>query len=207
MGRTLPVLRAQGERGCDFDRDGVICNSRIANYESGGLMKQHRGMRPQDVVILLKIAALKDTPWLAKDLAQSLSISASEVSESLNRSKLAGLLSGDKKRLMKNNLMEFLEHGLRYVYPAKAGAIQRGMPTAHSAPPLRDVISSDEVYVWPWAEGRVRGQAIEPLHPGVPAACAKDPRLYELLALVDTLRLGRTREKQRAVDALRQRIL
>ena len=170
-------------------------------------MRQHRGMRPQDIVILLKIAALKDTPWLAKDLAQSLNISASEVSESLNRSKLAGLLSGDKKQLMKSNLIEFLEHGLRYVFPVKAGAIQRGMPTAHSAPPLKDVVMSDDVYVWPWAEGLIRGQTIEPLHPNVPAACAKDPLLYELLALVDALRLGRAREKQRAVEALRQRIL
>ena len=170
-------------------------------------MKQHRGMRPQDVVILLKIAALKDTSWLGKDLARSLSISASEVSESLNRSKLAGLLSEDKKRLMKNNLLEFLEHGLRYVFPVKAGAIQRGMPTAHSAPPLKDVVLSDEPYVWPWAKGRVRGQTVEPLHPGVPDACAEDPQLYELLALTDVLRLGRARERLRAVEALCQRIL
>ena len=36
----------------------------------------------------LEIAALKDKPWLAKDLALSLNISASEVSESLNRSQI-----------------------------------------------------------------------------------------------------------------------
>ena len=65
-------------------------------------MKKHKGMRPHDIIILLKIAALKDKPWLAKDLAQSLGISASEVSESLNRSKLAALVSADKKRLMKS---------------------------------------------------------------------------------------------------------
>ncbi len=170
-------------------------------------MKQHKGMRPHDVVILLKIAALKDKSWLAKDLAQSLYISASEVSESLNRSKLAGLVSGDKKRLMKNNLLEFLEHGLRYVFPAKAGAIQRGMPTAHSAPPLNQLISAEDSYVWPWAKGQARGQAVEPLHTGAPDACAKDPLLYELLALTDALRLGRAREKQQAVEALHQRIL
>lgn len=170
-------------------------------------MKQHKGMRPHDVVILLKIAALKNTPWLAKELAQSLNISASEVSESLNRSKLAGLISGDKKRVMKNNLLEFLEHGLRYVFPAKPGAIQRGMLTAHSAPPLNDSIAAEEPYVWPWAEGQARGQAIEPLHPGVPGACIKDPLLYELLALTDALRLGRVREKEQALEALRQHIL
>ena len=68
-------------------------------------MKQHKGMRPQDIVILLKIAALKDKQWLAKDLARELNISASEVSESLNRSKLAMLISADKKLIMKNNLL------------------------------------------------------------------------------------------------------
>jgi len=170
-------------------------------------MKQHKGMRPHDVVILLKIAVLRDTPWFAKDLAQSLNISASEVSESLNRSRLAGLLSEDKKRLMKNNLLEFLEHGLCYVFPAKPGAIQRGLPTAHSAPPLISLISAEESYVWPWAEGRARGQAIEPLHRGVPDACVKDRLLYELLALTDALRLGRVREKELAMEALRERIL
>jgi predicted transcriptional regulator len=170
-------------------------------------MKQHKGMRPQDIVILLKIATLKKKNWMAKDLAESLKISASEVSESLNRSKLATLISADKKRLMKNNLLDFLEHGLRYVYPAEPGAIQRGVPTAHSAPPLNRHISTEESYVWPWAEGETRGQAIEPLHPGVPGACSKDPVLYESLALVDALRLGRVREKQQAMEELRKRIL
>jgi len=170
-------------------------------------MKQHKGMRPQDIVILLKIAALKDQSWMAKDLAHSLKISASEVSESLNRSKLAALISADKKQLMKNNLLDFLEHGLKYVYPAAPGANQRGMATAHSAPPLKSIIFGDDTYVWPWAEGESRGQAVEPLHPAVPLACANDPQLYELLALTDALRLGRVREKQLAMEELRNRIL
>ncbi|MCK4558793.1 MAG: hypothetical protein KAV45_03345 [Calditrichia bacterium] len=165
-------------------------------------MKKHRGMRSQDIVVLLKIATLRTREWFVKELAFALDISQSEVSESLNRSQIAGLLSADKKRLMKNNLLDFLEHGLRYVYPAEPGAIQRGMPTAHSALPLNNYISAEESYVWPWAEGEARGQAIEPLHPGVPGACAKDPVLYEFLALVDAIRLGRVREKQQAMNEL-----
>lgn len=170
-------------------------------------MKKHRGMRSQDIVVLLKIAALGEREWFAKELAFTLDISQSEVSESLNRSQIAGLLSADKKKLMKNNLLDFLEYGLRYVYPAEPGAIQRGMPTAHNAPPLNNIILSEESYVWPWAEGEIRGQAVEPLHPGVPGACIKDPALYELLALTDAIRLGRVREKQQAIDELRIRIL
>ena len=170
-------------------------------------MKKHRGMRSQDIVVLLKIANLGEHEWFAKDLAIALGISQSEISESLNRSQIAGLLSADKKKLMKKNLLDFLEHGLRYVYPAEPGAIQRGIPTAHNAPPLNNIISAEESYVWPWAEGEARGQAIEPLHPRVPGACIKDPALYELLALTDALRLGRIREKQQAIDELRIRIL
>lgn len=170
-------------------------------------MKKHKGMRPHDVIILLKVASLKDRHWLAKDLAQSLNISASEVSESLNRSKLALLIAADKKQLMRKNLLDFLEHGLSYVYPVEPGAIQRGMPTAHNAPPLNETISGEEFYIWPWAEGDSRGQSVEPLHPAVPEACSRDTALYELLALVDTLRLGRAREKQLAMEELRKRIM
>ena len=44
-------------------------------------MRKHNGMRPQDIVVLLKIAAKKNAPWMMKDLAAELKISPSEVSE------------------------------------------------------------------------------------------------------------------------------
>lgn len=169
-------------------------------------MKKHSGMRPHDILVLLKIAAKGTQPWYMKDLSIELGISASEVSESLNRSAFAGLLTQDKTRLMHTALLEFLEHGLRYVYPQQPGALVRGMATAHSAQPLHDLIQSEEAYVWPYAEGTVRGQAIEPLHPKLPEACLKDPAFYELVALCDALRVGRAREKQLAVQELKNRI-
>ncbi len=170
-------------------------------------MKKHKGMRSHDIIILLKISMQNDDKWYIKDIAHDLRISQSEVSESLNRSKIAGLISEDKKILMEKNLLEFLEHGLRYVYPAEAGSIQRGMPTTHSAPPLNNIIFSNETYVWPWGKGKERGQAIEPLHPEVPEVCSRDPVLYELLALVDALRLGRAREKKYTIEELKKRII
>jgi hypothetical protein len=120
------------------------------------------------VVVLLKITALKSEDWMAKDLAISLTISASEVSESLNRSKIAGLVSADKKLLFKKNLLDFLEYSIRLVYPAEPGTNQWGMVTAHSATPLNRIITTDDIYVWPLAQGKQRGQAIPPMHPGVP---------------------------------------
>lgn len=141
-----------------------------------------------------------------KDLAAELGISASEVSESLNRSLLAGLIAPDKKQLMKQALLEFLLHGMKYVYPVQPGAPVRGMATAHSAPPLSNEIASGEAYVWPWHKGRVRGHAIEPLHPSVPEACKRDEALYHMLALADAIRVGRARERELASKELARRI-
>jgi hypothetical protein len=169
-------------------------------------MKKHSGMRPHDIIILLKIAAMGNRNWLMKDLSYELGISASEVSESLNRSAIAGLLFPDKKRILKLALLDFLEFGLRYVYPQRPGALVRGIPTAHSAPPLNNVIVSDEPFVWPYGEGYVRGQAIQPLHPKVPEACLKDAEFYQLMALCDSLRVGKVREKNLAIEELKRRI-
>jgi hypothetical protein len=169
-------------------------------------MKKHSGMRPHDIVVLLKIAAKQDRDWYMKDLSYELGISGSEISESINRSIIAGLIFPDKKRLMKSAIIDFLQYGLLYVYPQEPGALVRGMATAHSAPPLNDTIKSEEAYVWPYGKGNLRGQAIEPLHPNIPEACLKDQKFYELMALCDVLRVGRAREKNLAIEELKNRL-
>jgi len=169
-------------------------------------MKKHSGMRPHDVVILLKVVSYGDNDWYIKDVANELFISQSEVSESLNRSVPAGLISNNKKRVMKSALFDFLVYGLKHVYPVKPETMVRGIKTSHSAPPISNEILSEEVYVWPFAEGDTRGFAIEPLHPNVPKACLKDSKLYELLALVDAIRIGNKREFNLAVEELKQRL-
>lgn len=169
-------------------------------------MKKHNGMRPHDIIILFKIIAKGNTSWLMKDLAEELKISASEVSESLNRSALAGLVDPTKKKPIYSSLLDFLEHGLKYTFPQKPGALTRGMPTAWSAPPLSSEIMSNEQVVWPYANGQARGQAIEPLHPSVPRASLNDKKLHELLALADALRIGRAREQKLAIQELKRRL-
>lgn len=170
-------------------------------------MKKHSGMRPHDIIVLLKIAAKGKNNWFMKDLSFELSISASEISESINRSVIAGFIAEDKKRLMKLALLEFLEHGIRYVYPQKPGALVRGIKTAHSAKPLNEQIASSEHYVIPYVEGDTRGQMIEPLHPNLAQACLADPEFYQLVALCDALRVGKVREKNLAMEELRKRIV
>ena len=110
--------------------------------------------------------------------------------------------------VMKAALLEFLVHGIKYVFPARPGLLLRGMPTAHSAPPLagRIISSEDDIYVWPYDNGTVRGQAIFPLYDKVPQAAEKDKALYELLALVDAIRAGQARERTIAASELEKRL-
>jgi hypothetical protein len=158
-------------------------------------MKAHNGMRPQDIVILLKIISLKSSAWYNKELAAQLNISNSEVSESLHRSVIGELLQEDKKTVRKEALLEFLVYGLRYVFPATPGSLVRGMPTAYSAPLLDNQFVVDAPYVWRARGYRTKGVAITPLYETVPQACEEDSVLYDLLTLVDALRIGRRKDE------------
>lgn len=164
-------------------------------------------LKPQDVLILLKIVALGNQPWFHHTIAQELGISQSEVSQSLNRSKYAGLIDDARKKVNKIAFTEFLLHGVAYAFPQQPGATVRGVLTAHAAEPLNQIIKSNEKYVWPFAKGLERGQAIEPLYNTVVEATLSDKKLYELLTMVDAIRVGRTREKEIAKKELQNRIL
>jgi hypothetical protein len=163
-------------------------------------------MKPQDVVVLLKIVALKNDNWQQIPFANSLKMSQSEVSQSVARSRYAGLLDDSGKIVMRQALYDFLRYGLAVVFPARPGAVVRGIPTAHSASPLNREINSNEDYVWPYAKGNVRGHGIPPLYATVPQAALDDEELYALLALADALRVGKAREKSIAVQELKDRI-
>jgi hypothetical protein len=170
------------------------------------MVQKQKTMSPHDIVILLKIVSYGNEPWFQQPLAESLGISQSEVSKSLQRSRYDGLLDPKGKVVMKMALMEFLQYGLRYVFPQKPGPVVRGVPTSHSASPLNAEIQSAEAYVWPYAKGTIRGQSIIPLYPTVPEAAIKDKQLHELLALTDALRVGRAREKEMAIIELKKRL-
>jgi predicted transcriptional regulator len=170
-------------------------------------MRKHNGMRPQDVAILLKIVALARDDWQIQPLSNDLRISISEISESLNRSRLAGLIDLKKKRPSRMSLLEFLQHGVKYVFPQSPGAMTRGMPTAHSHPFMKKHFLSDTNYVWPDAKGEVMGQMVEPFYERQPEAARDDSKFYLLLALVDAIRVGRVRESKLATDELKRILL
>lgn len=82
-----------------------------------------------------------------------------------------------------------------------------GFSISHAAPPLANFIQSGENHIWPNGKDTVKGQSIVPLYPGVIDACRIDSWLHEVIALVDAIRVGRVREKEIAVNELKNRIL
>ena len=165
-------------------------------------------LKPQDIVILLKIAAMGEATWRYDSLAKELHMSASEVHAGFKRAERAQLADGQSKQPIYPALEEFLTHGIRYVFPAEVGGLTRGMPTAHAAEPLKKaLIKTRELPpVWPFGDGNTRGYTFLPLYKTVPQAARNDERFYELLVLVDAIRGGRARERQLAIQELRKRL-
>lgn len=158
-------------------------------------------------MILLKILIFKSEIWYIQDLVQSLKISLSEVSESLDRSKFSGLLDNSKKRVNRQGLSNLLIYSIQYIFPVKPGALVRGIPTAHSFPKFQKEFNSNIQYVWQDDDGTDIGQEIEPFYKSQGFAARQDHTLYEVLALIDLLRVGKKREVDFAVKKLSAFIL
>ncbi|QKT03542.1 hypothetical protein HUS23_06840 [Ectothiorhodospiraceae bacterium 2226] len=167
-------------------------------------------LKAQDLYLVLALAARGPTPSSYPELAAFTGLSMSEVHGALKRAHQAQLLYFDDRRptLIAPALREFLLHGARYAFPAARGSMVAGMPTAHAAPPLVEHIVSggEPPPVWPYADGTVRGIALYPLYPSVPAAAQRNQALYEYLALFDALRSGNARERALARDLLDARL-
>lgn len=182
-------------------------------------------IKSQDIYILFKLVCLQQESqsgssiacnladqYSVRALGAGLDVSKTEVSTSIRRSIDIGMAIKDRKsgypKANKKALLEFVVYGLKYVFPAKPAEIVRGVPTAFSAPVLKDKLLSlgDYLYVWPYAEGCEKGQSIQPLFKSVPKTALKDDCLYEYLALVDAIRLGNAREANLAAEMLKEKL-
>lgn len=164
-------------------------------------------LKPQDVLILLKLVSIGSNDWAFGRLADDLSMSPSEVHAGIKRANQAQLYDQNSKQPRKSAFFEFLLHGVKYAFPAIRGELTRGIPTSFAAPPLVDKIAQPDVIpVWPYSKGKKRGYTLKPLYRSVPDAALRDTYLYELLALVDALRDGSAREVNLASQEIQQRL-
>jgi hypothetical protein len=168
-------------------------------------------LRPQDLVVLLRLSQEKGPAPTYAALAGEIGLTASEIHASIERATLAKLARKDpagKAYVVRDALLLFVQHGARYAFPTTRAGMTRGMPTGYAAPPLNDKIvqPNEPPPVWPHKNGAVRGEAFYPLYPSVPDAAARNPALYELLVLFDAVRGGSPREHALALPMLAERL-
>ncbi|HTG15843.1 MAG TPA: hypothetical protein VK747_11315 [Blastocatellia bacterium] len=157
-------------------------------------------LKPQDVVVALKLLGYDSRRPPFAQIARELCLSSSEVHGAMRRAQAAHLLHGPElsNRPIVSALEEFLIHGIKYVFPAEHGEPTRGVPTSYAAAPLNRLIDpgNGPIPVWPYGKGEKRGTAFAPLYKLLPIAALQDPLLYEQLALIDAIRDGRARARQ-----------
>lgn len=180
-------------------------------------------MKSEDIGLLLKFISLQNSEeesasedatlqYTTRALEQSTGISRSQISRAIKRCYDVRLAKPDRNlgipRTNRRAIYGFVISGIKYVFPAKANEITRGTATAFAAPVLKGRIMSagDFFPVWPDAMGEEKGQAVEPLFKTASYAAKQDLEFYDLLALVDAIRLGLPRETQLASELLAQKM-
>jgi hypothetical protein len=168
----------------------------------------HVALRPQDIVVILAVHQLATVRWTYALLAGRIGIPDSHAHAAVQRAIRSHLVDEDTRSVRTRNLLEFLEHGVRYAFPVEPGPTTRGVPTAASAPPLNRLMQGNASgdLVWAHVDGDSTGQSLTPLHPNVPTIAMAAPPLHECLALVDALRIGGVRERRLAAKELHARL-
>lgn len=167
-------------------------------------------VQPLDVLVLLKLISAGETRLSVRKLADAIGgVSKSAIEVSLQRLTAHALLREGQGSRQINRLVarDLLEKAIQWIAPAVVGGFELGLATAHAGPPLANKLRGDsDPMVMPIAEGPVRGRAVTPLHPAAPGAARSDPKLHDLLSLVDALRVGGARDREVATAELRSRI-
>ena len=165
-------------------------------------------VKKSDIYVLAGLLA-NEGDWTFRSLAERLHVPHPVVQRALSRAKVADLYSADRREIHLPHFEEFAVHALRFVAPAQLGAMVPGVPAAWAAEPMAGVIvvsGEEPPPVWPYVAGRVRGQAVEPLHPAAPEAVESWPELGEILSLLDSFRAGDLRVRKVAEDLLSTRL-
>lgn len=162
-----------------------------------------------DLVVLLGLLRHPAGDWTVRSLAAELRLPPATVQRALERLAVVRVFDAGRRRVNVGVCEELFTHALGFVAPGLVGGETRGMATAWAAPPLVEHLAGngDLPPVWPDPLGEVRGLEVKPLHPRVVSLAQADREMYELLALIDGLRVGDARVRQLAVRLLREWIL
>ena len=189
-------------------------------------------LKPLDVVVALKIGlnehslrvkearGREATSNSVGDLSEGLFKAKGDVSRAINRLLQSGLIGERQPRekdilaanrkyysVQRNALSDFLVYGVRYAFVPEKSGYGRGVPTGWNCPLIDSPMNPPEVpLVWALPGGNVQGEWIEPLYNRCAEAAEKDPGLYELLSLVEIIRVGKPRELKYAIELIQERV-
>lgn len=166
--------------------------------------QKQKTLRPSDVIVACQLTQVT-SPSL-KTVSELTILSVGECHNAVARLASAGLLSVPKRHVAPELLLRFILYGVPYSFPAQIGPSTMGIATAFSVEAFKSLVESTEAYVWPDGGGATEGLALTPLFPSAVRLRHANPALYEILALVDVLRVGDLREKQLAETLLRERL-
>lgn len=162
-------------------------------------------LQPVDIAIACFLGKTPGATYAS--IADALGVSVSTAHKGADRLVRSGLLQDVGRRVNRNALLEFIEHGVRYAFPSEIGERRRrGVPTAHAGPDLAGQIVAEVPLVRPDEKSDVVGRTIEPLYDKAPALRNGCPDVYAMLADVDAVRVGRVRERLLAMQALKHRL-
>ena len=167
-------------------------------------------LHPQDVLVACKMYSLKlaDDDWTYSDLGEAVGISGGEAHNAVDRCRRSSII-GASGAIVRKNLRDLLAVAAPRIFYASRGGLSRGMPTGIWAPPLLGKFERVGTLptTWPCETGTCeRGESVDPIYPSAPIA-ARDPLVYELLALVDVIRVGGASDRNRAVELIDRRTL
>ncbi len=160
-------------------------------------------LKDVDILVTLGLMRRGPGPWTVRALAGELILPPATVQRSLARLAATPVFDQSRRRLSFAACERLLVDVLPFVAPGVLGSETRGMPTAWAASPLKEELANvGPAPVWPDAHGEVRGPEVQPLHPAVVSLAHADSEMYELLALVDAVRLGDARSRSLARERL-----
>jgi hypothetical protein len=144
-----------------------------------------------------------------RSLANELCLPPATVQRALERLAAVRVFDAIRRRVNVGASEDLFIHALRFIVPSVVGGETRGLPTAWAAAPLSGHLAGNDDLppVWPDPQGDVRGLELQPLHPRMVSLARADAQTYELLALVDGLRVGDARVRKLAAGMLSEWIL
>lgn len=160
-------------------------------------------IKPQDVMLLLKMMANPYITYSQSEIAKQLCYSQSSVNDGLKRLEEVMLIRHSNPDIFKNeeisvkpdyilnhlHIRKFLEYTPKYWFVAKRGPVTRGIKTCSDC-------------VWPHEDGTVISYSIQPIYKSVPDSLLKYPDFdfYELLKKLDKNRLKVEETKKLDLD-------